>query len=172
MANVTDPMRFRIEQRLAAPVERVEEVLLDPAWYEEVAASTAVWAPELLEVTDDGGPRVGLRVRYRFRGSLNPAAARVVDPAKLSWVEVSTLDRSAHHLDLRVEPDHYADRLRVTGAVALRPDGDVTFRVLDGEVRVKVLLVAGAVEGAVVSGLREHAAVEEQVFATFVASGR
>jgi len=165
-------MRFRIEQRLAAPVERVEAALLDPAWYEAVTASTAVWAPELLEVTDGDSTLVGLRVRYRFRGTLNPAAARVVDPAKLSWVEVSTLDRASHHLDLRFEPDHYAGRLRFTGAADLRPDGDVTERVLDGDIRVKVLLVAGAVEGAVVSGLREHAAVEERVFAAFVAPDR
>ena len=165
-------MRFRIEQRLAAPVERVEAALRDPAWYQAVTASKAVWAPELLEVTDGDGPLVGLRVRYRFRGTLNPAAAKVVSPDKLSWVEVSTLDRDAHMLDLRIEPDHYADRLKFTGAVELRPDSDVTVRVLDGDVRVKVLLVAGRVEGAVVSGLREHAAVEEGVFAAFVASAR
>ena len=165
-------MRFRIEQRLAAPVERVEAALLDPAWYQAVTASPAVWAPELLEVGDDDGTSVGLRVRYRFRGTLNPAAAKVVSPAKLSSVEVSTLDRSTHTVDMRVEPDNYADRLRFTGSTVLRPDGDVTTRVLDGDVRVKVLLVSGAVEGAVVSGLREHAAVEEEVFATFVASDR
>ena len=165
-------MRFRIEQHLAAPLERVEAALLDPAWYRAVTASEAVWAPELLEVADDDGSRVDLRVRYRFRGNLNAAAARVVDPAKLSWVEVSTLDRTSSSIDLRIEPDHYADRLRFTGAVALRPDGNGTSRVLDGEVKVKVLLVAGTVEGAVVSGLREHAAVEERVFAAFVGSER
>lgn len=164
-------MRFRIEQRLAAPLERVEAALLDPAWYEAVAASPAIWAPELLEVADEG-PVVDLRVRYRFRGTLNPAAAKVVDPKKLSWVEVSTLDRATHDLAMRVEPDSYADRLSFTGGVALRPRGDATSRVLDGDVRVKVLLVGGKVEGAVVSGLREHAAVEEQVFAAFVASDR
>lgn len=164
-------MRVRIEQRLAAPVERVEAVLLDPRWYEAVAASDAVWAPELLDVEDGGGPLVGLRVRYRFRGRLNPAAARVVDPARLSWVEVSSLDRRSHTIDLRVEPDHYADKLRFGGAVLLTPQGDRTHRQLDGEVKVRIPLVAGRVEGAIVSGLREHAAVEEAVFATFAAGG-
>lgn len=166
-------MRFRIEQRLAAPVERVEAALLDPAWYEAVTASEAVWAPELLEVIGPDGPRVGLRVRYRFRGTLNPAVSRVVDPAKLSWVEVSTLDRTSHSIDLRIEPDNYADRLRFSdGAVELRPEGDATRRALDGDVRVKAPLVAGAVEKAVVSGLRDHAAVEERVFSAFIAQGR
>ncbi len=164
-------MRFRIEQRLAAPVERVEAALVDPAWYRAVTASAAAWAPELLDVVDDGAA-VHLRVRYRFRGTLNPAAAKVVSPARLSWVEVSTLDRAAHSIGLRIEPDHYADRLRFTGDVVLRPEGGGALRVLDGEVKVKVLLVSGAVEGAVVSGLRDHAAVEEEVFTAFVASDR
>lgn len=165
-------MRFRIEQRLVAPIERAEAALIDPAWYQAVTASTAVWAPELLDVTDDGGRHVGFRVRYRFRGSINAAAARVISPSKLSMVWVSVLDRETHVVDLHIQPDHYADRLRFTGAVELRPGGDITTRVLDGEVKVKVLLVSGAVEGAVVSGLREHAAVEEREFAAFVASQR
>ncbi len=165
-------MRFRIEQHLASPVERVEAALVDNAWYEAVHASEAVWAPQLLEVEDDGGPLVGLRVRYRFRGRLNAAAARVVDPARLSWVEVSTLDRRSHAIDLRVEPDSYADKLRFTGSVVLRPEGDRTTREMDGDVRVRFPLVGGRVEGAVVSGLREHAAVEEVVFGAFCGDGR
>lgn len=165
-------MRFRIEQRLVARVERVESILADPAWYEAVTASEAVWAPELLDVEEGEGETVGLRVRYRFRGRLNAAASRVVDPARLSWVEVSTLDRVSHTIDLRIEPDSYADKLRFTGSVVLQPEGESTERVLDGEVKVKVPLVGGRVEGAVISGLREHAAVEERVFATFAARTR
>jgi len=164
-------MRFRIEQRLTACVERVEKALVDPSWYAAVDASTAVWAPELLEV-DDHGVQADLRVRYRFRGRLSPAAARMVDPAKLSWVEVSTLDRSQHTLDLHIEPDHYAGRLSFTGAVVLQSHDEITCRVLEGDVRVKMLLVGGAAEGAVVSGLREHAVVEERVFAAFIATDR
>ena len=166
-------MRFRIDQRLAAPVERVEAALVDPAWYQAVTASPAVWAPELLEVADDGGPQVGFRVRYRFRGSLNPAAAKVVSPSKLSMVWVSTLDRGTHKITLDIEPDNYADRLRFTGAtMALLPEGGVTVRVIEGDFRVNVPFVAGKVERAVVSGLRDHATDEERAFAAFVGSGR
>ena len=165
-------MRFRIEQRLVAPVERVEATMADASWYDAVRASEAVWGPELLEVDDEGGDLVRFRVRYRFRGRLNPAASRVIDPGRLSMVHVSTLDRRSHTIDLRVEPDSYADKLRFTGSIVLRPDGASTRRDLDGDLRVKVPLVAGKVEGAVVSGLREHAAVEEAVFAAFLAGGR
>ena len=165
-------MRFRIEQRLVAPVERVEATLTDAAWYNAVRASEAVWGPELLEVDDQGGDQVGFRVRYRFRGRLHPAAARVLDPERLSMVHVSTLDRRSHTIDLRVEPDSYAEKLRFTGSIVLRPDGGSTVRDLAGDLRVKVPLVAGRVEAAVVSGLREHATVEQAVFAAFHAGGR
>lgn len=167
------PVRFRIEQHLAASVERVEEALVDPTWYQAVTASAAVWAPELLDVTDDGGLQVGFRVRYRFRGTLNPAAAKVVSPSKLSMVWDSTLDRATHSIDLRIEPDNYADRLRFTSAVvALQPAGEATTRVLEGDFKVNVPFVGGKVERAVVSGLQDHAGVEEQAFAAFVRSGR
>jgi hypothetical protein len=166
-------VRFRIEQHLAAPVQRVESALVDPAWYQAVTASEAVWAPELLDVDDDGGVEVGFRVRYRFRGTLNPAAAKVVSPSKLSMVWVSTLDRVTHAMTLDIEPDSYADRLRFSSAgVVLRPEGQATARVLEGDFSVKVPFVGGKVEGAVVSGLREHATVEERAFAAFVGSGR
>ena len=112
-------VRFNVEQCLAAPVERVEATLVDPTWYQAVTASTSVWAPELLDVEELGGAKVGLQVRYRFRGKLSAAASRVVDPARLSWVEVSTLDRELHAIELRVVPDHYGDLLRFTGSVVL-----------------------------------------------------
>ena len=35
-------------------------------------------------------------VRYFFAGDLNAAARTVVDPARLSWVERSVLDRRTH----------------------------------------------------------------------------
>jgi len=165
-------VRFNVEQCLTAPVERVEAALVDATWYQAVTASTSVWAPELLDVEELGGAKMGLQVRYRFRGKLNAAASRVVDPSRLTWVEVSTLDRELHAIELRVVPDHYGDLLRFTGSVVLRPDGDSTGRTLDGEVKVRVPLVGGRVEGAVVSGLREHAEVEEQVFGAFVARHR
>ena len=42
-------------------------------------------------------------------------------------------------------------------------------RLCEGEIRVKALLVAGAVEGAIVSGLREHLDDEVAVVDAFLA---
>jgi hypothetical protein len=158
-------MRFTVDQRLQAPIDRVEAALADPAWYQAVAASPAVWEPTLLQAEDDG-QSLHLRVRYRFRGELNAAARAVLDPARMSWVEESTLDRQRHHIDLRMKPDHYEGKLSFTGSIDLSAigDGSSTARRLQGDVKVRMLLVAGQVERAIVSGLKEHAAVEEQAF--------
>ena len=57
-------------------------------------------------------------------------------------------------------PDHYADRLSCTYRATLDASDGGTRRVLSGSLKVRMLLVGGKVEGAIVSGLREHAVAE------------
>jgi len=103
-------------------------------------------------------------VRFRFTGHLSPAVTRMVDPAKLSWVEESVHDLEGHTVTFHMQPDNYADRLRFEGSSRFEADGDDgTRRVAEGDVVVRVPLVGRAVEGAIVSGLREHLAAEVAV---------
>ena len=104
--------------------------------------------------------RVTLRIRYRFIGDLSPAVTAVVDPARLTWVEESVHDLDGLSVAVTLRPDHYADRLRCTGTYRYRSRGDRAERRISGELRVKALLVAGAVERAIISGLEEHLAAE------------
>jgi hypothetical protein len=88
----------------------------------------------------------------------------VVDPGKLSWVEESVHDLERFTVAFRMRPDHYADRLRSEGTARCQPAGDsVTRRVTSGDLAVRVPLVGRTVEGAIVSGLREHFAAEVEV---------
>jgi hypothetical protein len=110
------------------------------------------------------GSVVDLSVRFRFTGNLSPAVTRVLDPARLSWVEESVHDLERHTVTFHMKPDNYADRLRFEGSYRFEPVGDrQTRRVAEGEVAVRVPLVGRAVEGAIVSGLREHLAAEVEV---------
>ncbi len=109
-------------------------------------------------------------MRFHFTGNLSSAVTTVVDPAKLTWVEESVHDLAGHTVTFRMNPDHYADRLRSRGSVRYEPDGPgTTLRLTEGELTVKVPLLlgggrtAGMVEGAIVSGLREHMAAEVEV---------
>lgn len=155
-------MRFRLEQRFSAPVEVVEDAFLDPALLGELAALPDLGRPELLRSTVEGDCAVR-DVRFAFAGQLAPAVTRAVDPKRLTWVEHSEYDRSAHRGVLEVRPDHYADRLTCAATVAVEADGAGSVRVVEGDLRVRFPLVGAKVERAIVAGLRDHAAAEAEV---------
>lgn len=153
-------MRFRIEQRFAGPLDQVESVFVDPAFYAAMAGLPKVGGAELLDQQIDGD-RVHQRVRYRFTGDLSSAARAVINPERLTWVEVSTLDRATHRTTWRIEPDHYPDRITCAGTFALADAGDrTTVRTTEADLKVHLALLGGRVEQAIVSGLREHADLE------------
>ena len=155
-------MRFAIEQRFPAPLEAVEAAYLDPGFLEELGRLPKLGRPRLLDQTGEGDT-VRRRIHYTFAGHLSPAVTAVVDPDKLTWVEESTLDRRTHRTIFRIVPDHYGRRLACSGTFVLTPDGEGTRRVTEGDVEVRFALVGGRVERAIVSGLREHAELEERV---------
>jgi hypothetical protein len=66
-------------------------------------------------------------------------------------------------------PDHYRDRFRCAGAYRFEPLGEGTCaRHGEADLSVKALLVGGAVEAAIVSGLQEHLVDEVPVVEAFV----
>jgi hypothetical protein len=67
-----------------------------------------------------------------------------------------------------MHPDHYADRFRCAGSYRFEAVDGGTRRIGEGDVKVKALLVAGAVEGAIVSGLKEHLVEEVPVVEAFL----
>jgi hypothetical protein len=156
-------VRFTIEQRFNGPLDRVEAAFVDPAYLERLSTLPKLGRPTLVKRVE-ADHLVHQWVKYAFVGDLNAAVRRVVDPARLTWVEESTLDRTSHRTTWRIVPDHYRNLLRASGTFQLRPDGGArTIRTTEAELKVTVPLVAGKVEQAIVSGLREHAALEQQV---------
>lgn len=161
-------MRFRVEQRFAAPLAEVENALVDPAFLARLGELPKLGAPAVLSHEDDGTV-VRQRVRYRFAGDLAPAVTAVVEPARLTWVEETTYDRDAHRGEHRIVPDHYAGRLQASYTTRLETDGRATRRHTEGELKVRFPLVGARVEKAIVSGLVEHAALEADVLAAWLA---
>jgi len=156
-------MHFRLEQRLTADLEAVEEAYVDPDLLDALARLPKLGRPQLID-SDDDGTVVHQRVRYAFTGHLSPAVTAVVDPHKLTWIEESTLDRRTHVTAFRVVPDHYADRLECSGRHELHElDQSTTLRVTEADITVRFPFVGGKVERAIVSGLSDHAAAETSV---------
>ncbi|HEV2760963.1 MAG TPA: DUF2505 domain-containing protein [Acidimicrobiales bacterium] len=163
-------MRFRLEQRFAAPLDDVEAAFVDPALLAELATSPELGRPVLLE-HDDAGHSVSQQIRYTFTGELSPAVTSVVDPKRLTWVEHSELDRRTHRSVFRIRPDHYPDRLSCSGTISLDPADGGTRRTIEGDLRVRFPLVGSKVERAIVSGLRDHASAEARVVQAWLDRG-
>ena len=152
-------MNFRIEQRLNGAPEAVQSLLFDPAFVAARSSLPKLGDAELLESTHDATTG-HQRIRLRFTAPLSSAVTAVIDPARLTWVDDATYDLVARSAEHRVTPDHYADRLQCSYRATLESLEGGTRRALDGVVKVRMPLVGGRVERAIVSGLEEHAAAE------------
>lgn len=160
-------MDFTVIQAFAPSTDAVARAYASPELYEHLVGLPKLGAPEVIDCRDDND-LVHLQVRYRFVGELSPAVTAVVDPRRLSWVEHSTHDVAAHTVRYRLVPDHYADRLQSSGSCSIEPQSDGSVRTVTGRLKVRALVVGGAVERAIVSGLREHLAAEVAVVERFV----
>ena len=162
-------MRFELRQRFAASPNEVDRAYTDPDLF-----ATLVGLPKLggIRVLDHhvSGDQVKMRVHYSFTGDLPAAVTAVVDPERLTWVQESAHDLSSGVTTFRLVPDHYPDRLKASGKVVVSPLGNGAQRVLSGELKVRALLVAGAVEGAIVSGLGEYLDAEAPAVDRFLKS--
>jgi len=165
------PMRFELVQQLHAPPEVVEQALVDPRFLATLGKLPKLGRPELLEQRDMGD-RFFQRVRYDFEGHLSPAVKAVIDPARLTWVEESTQDRSTHTTAIEIVPDHYTSMFQCSGVIRLtaQPATGTTLRVATGEVSVHVPFVGSKAEAAIISGLKEHADLEAQALDEWVAA--
>jgi hypothetical protein len=155
-------VRFQLRQRFTASVDDVEAAYLDAELLARLDGLPSLGRPELLDQAEsESGDTVRQRVRYRFTGRLSAAVTAVVDPARLTWVQESLIDRRTHRADINILPDHYPDRLRCEGTITLREiDGNGCERLTEGDLRVRFPMVASRVERAIVGGLQEHASAE------------
>lgn len=80
-------------------------------------------------------------------------------------MEETTYDLARRTAAVRLLPDHYASKLHASAAATFGDQGDGSVRRVTGDLKVKVLLVGGQVEKAIVSGLTEHLDEEAQLVA-------
>ena len=162
---------FRLEQRFAEAPEAVEAAVLDPRFVARLGELPRLGRPVPLAEARVGTV-VRREIRYAFVGELSPAVTAVIDPDKLTWVDVGEHDLGTHRSRHHIVPDHYGSRLSCTYETVLTAGGDGTVRTTTGELRVHMPLVGGRVERAIVSGLVEHAALEEAALADWLARDR
>lgn len=155
-------MRFTVEQRFSHLPDAVAAAYADPELYEALQGLPKLSRPEVVG-HEAAGDTVQLRVRYRFSGDLSAAVTAVVDPERLTWVEHSVHDLARRTTTFTMVPDHYGGMFQCQGHYRFESNGTGTARIGEGDIKVRVLLVGGKVERAIVSGLEEHLADEVPV---------
>lgn len=163
-------MDFNIEQQLLGPPTEVETVLLDPTFVAARAALPKLGDAELLE-SRRNGDHARQRIRLRFTAPLASAVTAVIDPDRLTWVDDASYDFTTHVAEHRIVPDHYADRLACSYRATIEAVRGGSRRVMAGTVKVRMPLVGGRVERAIVSGLAEHAVAEADLVNEWLARG-
>jgi hypothetical protein len=161
-------VHFELEQQIAAPPATVAAAFTSAEFYEALGELPKLGTPDVLS-RDVEGDVVLMRIRYQFTGDLSSAVRRVIDPRKLTWVEVSTHDLAARAVTFHLEPDHYPDRLKCSGKYRFSASGEGTARHAEGDLSVRAALVGRLVEQAIVSGLREHLDEEVALVESFIA---
>jgi len=166
-------VQFTVTETIAATRDEVLAALADPGYYAYLGqAATAVRAPELLSVDEDAGT-IRTSVRYAFDGTLTGPAALVVDVDRLTWVIDTDYDTDAHTGTVVVVPDHYDGMLACDGTLTLEDDGDgSTVETVSGRLQVRVPLVSGAAEKAILGGFTRHFGLEAVAMAAYCAGRR
>jgi hypothetical protein len=161
-------VRFEIVQDIAAAPDAVDGALVDPAFLVRMAELPKLGSAEVVSQLRDGDT-MHQDVRYLFQAELSSAVTRVVDPKKLTWIERSVCDLAAHRSQCEIRPDNYGGLLSGRYDAVIVVAGDGARRTLTGELKVKMPLVGGKVERAIVGGLEENAAAQTTLIESFLA---
>jgi hypothetical protein len=171
-------VKFSIGQNVAVTPDAAVAAYGNPAFYENRAPSGDI---SLVEVVshEDMGDQARIEVRYKFTGSVSSAVRAVIDPAKISWVTRTDIDKAQRRSSFVVLPDYYPDRLDCkgtftfgeAGSPAAAPAGAAAAVItIAGDLSVHVFLVGRTVEQLIVTGLRKYLEAEVATLPDFIAS--
>lgn len=160
-------MKFEIAQDLRATADAVDAALVDPDFLVRMAELPKLGSAEVVAQRRDGDV-VHQDVRFLFEAQLSGAVTRVVDPKLLTWVERSVCDLDAHHTECEIRPDHYESLLSGRYRAVIVGAAGGARRTITGELKVRMPLVGGRVERAIVGGLQENAAAQVTLLETFL----
>ena len=157
-------MKFGFEQRWNASVADVVDLYCDQAFWSSVTGVAKTSAPEVLEVTRDGDTAF-TRLHWKLVVDLPRQASRFIDPDNVAWVEETTWDIPAATATVGFVPSQGAALIKAHAEIAVVADGEEAVRRVTGELNVRIPLLGGRVENAIVDGIGDHLTEEAEVVA-------
>ena len=152
-------MQFEREHEFAGTVEQVASLMSDPNF------QTMLDLPDLsrpdVVAHDVDGTSHWLTLRYEYIGQLDPIAQKVVGGRKLTWVQDLRIDVATGVGTLGFSADGVGGRADGTATVTITATGDdACRRRIAGDFRIRIPLVGGKAERAIVPGLERRLDVE------------
>lgn len=164
-------MDFTVIQRFAASTDDVLALYTDPGFFVSLAPSDKLATPELV-AHHRTGDSASLQLRFRFIGQLPSAVLRFVEPAKLTWIEDTTVNVLAASSTSVLKPDNYPDLLKASASAVFAGTGLMSTRTITGRVSVPVPIFGRKVEGAIVEGLTDYLHAEAHAAARRLSTDR
>jgi hypothetical protein len=160
---------FTLHQEIPAPVDAVVAALVDSDFLTRMAELPKLGSAEVV-ANDRDADIVKLQVRYLFQAELSAAVTRVVDPTKLTWIEDSTCDLSSYLTTCVIRPDNYVNLLEGSYEASITVSDAGCIRTVTGKIKVRVPLLGGKVEKAIVGGLTENSNAQTVLLTEFLSS--
>ncbi len=162
-------MDFTLHQEIPAPADAVDAALVNPEFLTRMDELPKLGSAEIVTNARDGDI-VKLQVRYLFQADLSAAVTRVVDPARLTWIEDSTCDLSSRLTTCVIRPDNYANLLEGSYEATISVTDAGCVRTVRGRIKVRVPLLGGKVEKAIVGGLSENSDAQTALLTEFLSA--
>ncbi len=163
-------MKISFDQPIAASAEAAQAAYLDPRFYATLGQLPGISAPDLRSSSRPSPGHARVVLGYRFVGTLTGPARRLLDPAKLTWAQVSDVDLAARRTQLEMAPDNYSGLFSFKGWYELRDEGEASStQHFEGDLRVHLPLLGPLAERAIAGGIRENLAATARLIERFVA---
>jgi hypothetical protein len=146
-------VRFELEQRIPAPYDAVVSTSLDESYQRSLTNLPPLRNREVIEqreIENGGILRVTRCVLALDAGS---AVKRFIGDEDPAWVEEAIWHPEESQWTWNVIPEVAKELLSAAGTITLAEGDDETHRRVIGDVKVRVPLYGGKVEGWIVDGL-------------------
>ncbi len=142
--------KLRVESDLPITPEAAWALFESPEYRQRLNERAQI-SQEVLDEAPRAGGRILRRLRTEPERELPGMVSSLLGASKLSYVQENELDPAARRIDWTVKLEVLTDKVDVSGSTVLEPTPTGCRRVVDGDIRVRVMLVGGQIEKAVVA---------------------
>ncbi len=147
-------MKFDITHTFEARPDEVARAMLDED-YQRSLKNLGKLRRELLDQESRANGHVVRRTRCVLDVEISGVAKKFIGEGDPAWVEKATWNKDAMLWSFTIDPEIAKELLEANGTIRLSDDGNGTLRIVEGQVKVRVPLYGGKVEGWIVDGLKD-----------------